>query len=114
MYITKNNPSFNGMVRKVGASGIKKLEDPNQFEPLTAKLTRYNTCVPKPWEVAYQIRFKSDEKISIKYLEQELFKRLEDAGATRYGDRELFSILDDKVKRVVDKFLADHPYAFLA
>ena len=98
MYITKNNPSFNGMVRKVGASGIKKLEDPDQFESLTTKLTRYNTCVPKPWEVAYQIRFKLDETISIKYLEQELFKCLEDAGAIRYGNRELFSIPDNKVK----------------
>ena len=43
LYVTKANPSLAGNARKAGASGLKKLEDPNQFETLENKLARYST-----------------------------------------------------------------------
>lgn len=112
LYVTKNNPSFNGMVRKIGATGIIKLEDPYQYETISQKLERYSTCVPIPWETAYQIRFGAVETANIKDLEQEFFALVEEAGS-RYGKRELFSISDEVMKHVVDEFLASHPHAFL-
>lgn len=112
LYVTKNNPSFKGMVRKAGASGVKKLEDPHQYEVLSQKLNRYSTCVPVKWEAAYQVNIPAGS--DLKQLENDLFSSIINANGVRYNEpgasgNELFSIDDIDMQNAIDEFIESHP-----
>lgn len=112
LYVTKNNPSFKRMVRKVGASGLRKKEDPYGAESLTAKLSRYSTCVPYDFEKAYQLYIPIGS--DLRQLEQELFALIVEMGGARWnkgqdGEKELFSVNDSVMAEIVAKFIEDHP-----
>ena len=108
LYVTKANPSLASNARKAGASGLKKLEDPNQFETLENKLARYSTCLPKDFEKAYQISIPPAQIENIGQYEQELFDAIVAGGGKRIGDKELFVIDDAKLDEVMQKFIESH------
>ena len=112
LYVTQNNPSFNEPVRKIGASGFKKKEDPYAAETLNSKLMRYSTCVPVPYEKAYQIYIPYDA--DVRALEKDLFALTVEMGGHRFnengkGAQELFSVDDALMEKIIQKFLNDHP-----
>lgn len=108
LYVTKANSSLTSSARKVGASGLKKLEDPYPHETLKAKLARYSTCLPENFEKAYQISIPLAEVENLRQYEQELFDAIVTGGGTRLGSKELFVIDDAQLDMVIQKFIESH------
>ena len=108
LYVTKANASLVDGARKAGASGLKKLEDPYQYETLEKKLTRYSTCVPERFEKAYQISIPLDKIEDLKIYEDELFDAIVAAGGTRVEGKELFMIDDQKLDAAIQQFIEAH------